>query len=260
MKRYFGALILTVACLMTLAAHADTIDDQINAAQSSLNDHLAKREALTNQWPAFEQKKSDIEFAYAAYQKQAPIVKQEIAAWTQKEDSCAAQFAAYVPALNQLEADGTRHNNTSCTEKCDQNGSCDGTCAWYEAERQALEQRQATLKAQVAPILAQKAELEKEGDTLQQSAKDLDTIMDNVSAQTLQWTADVKQFKADWDDNEAQIQVLQNTLARLKQIKTAVDSCTRSIPAECEAPNTPYWVGQCAKMHADCGRIFDGNQ
>jgi Tfp pilus assembly protein PilO len=84
--------------------------------------------------------------------------------------------------------------------------------------------------------------------------------MDTVSAQTLQWTADVKQFKADWDDNEAQITVLQNTLARLKQIKVSVDSCMRSIPAECDAPNTPLLVTKCEKMHADCGRLFDGNR
>ena len=257
MKRIWILPILALLC--SCFAFADSIDDQINAAQSSLNDHLQKREELTKQWPTFEQKKSDIEFAYAAYQKQAPIVKQEIASWNQKEDACAAQFQAYVPALNQLEADGTRHNNTSCTEKCTQGGGCDGTCAWYENERRALEQRQATLKAQVAPILAQKKELDQEGDTLKASATDLDTIMDTVSAQTLQWTADVKQFKATWDDNEAQITVLQNTLVRLKQIKASVDSCMRSIPAECDAPNTPLLVTKCEKMHADCGRLFDGN-
>ena len=259
MKRIWILPILALLC--TCFSFADSIDDQINAAQTSLTGKLEKRETMTKQWPTFEQRKSDIEFAYAAYQKQAPLVKQEITDWTQKENTCAAQFQAYVPALNQLEADGTRHNNTSCTEKCDQNGNnCDGTCAWYTAEKNALEQRQATLKAQVAPILAQKAELEQEGDTLKKSSDDLDQIIDTVQAQTLKWTADVKQFKADWDDNEAQITVLQNTITRLQQIKKALDDCTRSIPAECEAPNTPYWVGQCATMHAACGRIFDGNQ
>jgi hypothetical protein len=34
MKRYFGALVLALSCLVSLAAHADSLDDQINAAQS----------------------------------------------------------------------------------------------------------------------------------------------------------------------------------------------------------------------------------
>jgi len=258
MKRF--SLFAVIALLFcSCLAFADSIDDQINAAQQSLNDKLGKRETMMKQWPSFEQRKSDIEFAYAAYQKQAPIVKQEIAEWNQKQDACAAQFAAYVPALNQLEADGTRHNNTSCTEQCDQNGHCDGTCAWYEAEKRELEQRQATLKAQVAPVLAQKAELDKEGDTLQQSAKDLDTIMDTVSQQTQQWTTDVKQFKADWDDNEAQIDMLTKTIARLKEIKAQYDGCMASIPAECDNPATNDLVTKCEVMHARCGHMFDGN-
>jgi len=259
MKRIWILPILALLC--SCFAFADALDDQMAAAQSKLDQRLQKRETMGKQWPTFEQRKSDIEFAYAAYEKQAPLVKQEIADWTQKENTCAAQFAAYVPALNQLEADGTRHNNTSCTEKCDEHGAnCDGTCAWYENERRTLEQRQATLKAQVAPILAQKTELEKQGDTLHASAADLDQIIDTVGAQTLKWTADVKQFKADWDDNEAEITSLQNIIARLRQVKTAVDSCMRSIPTECDAPNTPLLVTKCEKMHADCGRLFDGNQ
>jgi chromosome segregation ATPase len=258
MKRIWILPILALLC--SCFAFADSLDDQINAAQSSLNDHIQKRQDLTQQWPKFEQRKSDIEFAYAAYQKQAPVVQQEAEQIGQKQSVIDSRYNALKPLVEQLQADGARHNANSCTEKCDQNGRCDGSCAWYNNEKAALEQRQANLNAQIADVNAANQENDNERQTVKKSADDLDQIMDTVGKQTLQWTADVKQFKADWDDNEAQITVLQNTLARLKEIKGQVDGCMRSIPAECDAPNTPLLVTKCEKMHADCGRMFDGNR
>src|SRR5271157_2222131 len=144
MKR-FSLLAVIALMFCSCLAFADSIDDQINAAQQSLNSHLQTRETLTKQWPTFEQRKSDIEFAWAAYQKQAPIVKQEIDQIDQKQTVINSRYQELEPIKDQLVADGNRHNSQSCTEQCDQNGHCDGSCAWYQNEKAALEQRQAQL-------------------------------------------------------------------------------------------------------------------
>lgn len=258
MKR--SSLLAVIALLFcSCLAFADSIDDQINAAQSSLNDHLGKRETMTKQWPTFEQRKSDIEFAYAAYVKQAPIVKQEADEINQKQAPIDAKYNDLKPLVEQLQADGARHNSNHCTEQCDQNGHCDGSCAWYENEKAALEQRQANLNGQINAVNAENKELDNQRQTVKKSADDLDQIMDTVSAQTLQWTADVKQFKSDWEDNEGQITLLTNTIARLKEIKSQYDGCMASIPAECDNPATSDLVTKCEVMHARCGHMFDGN-
>jgi chromosome segregation ATPase len=251
-------VMVALLVVFSVAAHADDIDAQIIAAQTSLTQHMTKRVTMTAQWPAFEQKKSDIEFAYAALVKQAPIVKQEAEEIGAKQRNIDAQYDSLKSAVAQLQADGARHNANSCTEKCTQN-SCDGSCAWYNNEKAALEQRQANLNQQIQSVNAANQENDNQRQTVKKSAEDLQVIQDKVSADTLQWTADVKQFKADWEDNEAQITVLQNTLARLKQIKTQVDGCMRSIPTECDNPATTELVTRCEKMHAACGKMFDGN-
>src|SRR5208282_3436643 len=139
-----------------------------------------------------------------------------------------------------------RHNRDRCTEQC-VNGSCDGSCRWYTAEKEALETRQSKLLA--------------ERHQLQANAGLLDQIRQNVIRDTQAWAAQAKQLIADNTDNEALIQKLQGDLAPLKR---QYNGCWGSIPQDCDRPDArgpdgkPLLNGKCEHMHQLCGRLFDG--
>jgi DNA repair ATPase RecN len=125
------------------------------------------------------------------------------------------------------------HNANVCTESCS-NGHCDGSCGWYNKEKAALD--------------SEKAQLEENRNLLNQ-------IRDKASSDTLQWTGKAKALLSKIDENDARIEDLQNKLADLRK---RYDTCRGSIPANC-AVNPHVLDDKCERMHAACGKLFDGN-
>lgn len=218
--------ILALTLLMALPLVAQTLGDQINALKTQLNAAIDKRSELGTQEKALEQKKSDIEFAWAAAQKQEGILKDEITDFTMKAND-------YTAAVQ-------RHNANQCTEQCT-NGRCDGSCGWYTAEKSQLDQRQSALQSEQAQ--------------LQTNAGLIDQIKQNVYNDTQTWTVQAKQLLADYNDNEAAIGRLQD---QLTQLMAQYNACRGSIPSDCAV--SPLLDDKCEKMHAVCGKLFDGNR
>lgn len=269
MKRTLITLAVCLAFLLPVALAQGTgsksVDDMLNASEQELQQKLQLRDDLTQKAKALEQKKDDIMFAYNAYKKQEGVIQQEFDDFKQKRDALNAQYAPLDAQANQYKAAVAAHNAHVCTEKCDQNGHCDGSCAWYTAEKQRLDAQKANLESAYAPLDAQNAQLNSEGQQLKTNADLLDQLRQNVSNDTLKWTSDVKQWQSAWADNQQQIALLQKNIAQLKAIKKRVDSCMQAIPPECDNPNAlgpdgkPLLNGKCERMKAQCGAMFDGN-
>ncbi len=206
--------ILVLTLLMALPLVAQTLGDKINDLQNQLNAATDKRPGFESREKALDAKKDDIIFVYNAYKKQSAILQQSFDEWQQKANA---------------------HNATQCTEQCDQNGHCDGSCGWYTAEKTRLEGEYGQLKT---------------------NAGLLNEIQARVSSDTEQWTADAKALIAEAGENEALIAQLQQQLADLRAQQV---DCLKSIPKECDNPYTTALVTKCERMHAACGRMFDGN-
>jgi peptidoglycan hydrolase CwlO-like protein len=253
-------VMLTLLVVFTTAARADDLQDQINAATQSLNEHVAKRDTLMGEGKALVTRKDNNDFAYSALVKQAPIVSQEIDQIGAHQKAIDSKYDALKEQVADLQAAGNKHNSISCTEKCTQGGGCDGSCAWYTAEKNQLESRQAQLNTEIESVNSENANLDTQRQTVKQSAQDLVEIQTKCESEAAAIQAAAQQLTAEWDENERQIQVYANTIKRLQQIKDANDSCMRSIPSECDSPNTPALVTKCEQMHASCGKMFDGNR
>ena len=252
--------LITFALLMLpCLAHADNLDDQIAAAQKELDGHLQKRNDMAEAFKKFDQKKSDIEFAADAYKKQSAKLDQEYNDLTMRKNDCDAKAQPIEADIDALNARITAHNANRCVEKCDSNGACDGSCAWYTQEQATLNAKASALDAQYAPIKSERQQIASEGQQLATNAGLLEQIRQNVTSDTEAWVAGVKAFKDEWDENERQISVLQNTIAHLRDLKASFDSCVKAIPPECDNPFTDDLKTKCEVMHATCGHIFDGN-
>lgn len=216
------SLLLSFLLLLALSTplFAKSLGDQINAIQKDLNNKIALRTVYKQKAAALVKKKDNIKFAYDAFEKQSAIHQQSI---------------------TEYEMEVTRHNNNQCAKKC-VNGSCDGSCTCYNAEKNRLDHKRAQIET--------KASL-------------LDQIRDNMSRDTADWTAQTDRLIAEFAHNKAAIVRLQDQLAKLRR---QYDICRGSIPVECDRPDAvradgkPLLNGQCKHMHAVYGQIFDDNR
>lgn len=209
--------------LLATFASGETLGDQINAIRSQLNQAVAKRPELISATKALAQKKDDLEFGVAAFNKQSTSFEEQSNAWQQRAD-------AYRAAVSQ-------HNNNQCTAPADN----PGVCSAYNAEAGRLN--------------AQKAALTSEADGLDRTGALLNQLRQTITDETMKWAENVKRLNAEWDDNEANIQRLQE---KLTQLQRQYETCRGSIPPDCQVRNVLN--DKCEIMHATCGRIFDGNR
>ena len=263
MKRY--ALLAAILAIAVLPATAQNLDEQIASAQKDLANRLQTRDQQLKEWAGLKQKKDDIDFAWAAAQKQEGVLLKEVDDFKMRKDALSARYDALKPQLDSYNAAVTAHNDHQCTEKCS-NGSCDGSCAWYNAEKQRLDSQKASLEAAYAPLDAQTEKMKTEFQQLQTNAGLIEQIKQNVYNDTQTWAANIKGFKARVDENEGQIDSLTKLIARLLELKTKYETCVRAIPPECDRPDVigpdgkPILNTHCEQAKAQCSTLFDGNR
>ena len=245
--------------LLPIHVQADSLDAAIKASEQELQQKLQTRNELQQQWKAADQKKSDILFSVDAYKKQKGVVEQEMDGIMQRKNALDASYTALGADYDALNAKVQQHNAHQCTETCDQNGRCDGSCGWYNSEKAQLDSEGAALDARRASLDSQRGKLQADAQQVETNAKLIDQLRQSISDQTVAWVGHVKQLKAAWDENEAQIKQLQNKLGKLSAIKGKVNTCMRAIPPECDSPYSGNLNGNCEVMKARCSAIFDGN-
>ena len=249
MKRILAALLFAIMIPMMGRA-----DDKIHEIQKELNAHFAKRADFDATEKTLTAKASDITFAYDAWVKQSAVQQQEVGTLSGKVKELGRQNDLLKPALDNFDQRVNAHNAHKCTEKCS-NGHCDGSCAWYTAEKAQLDADMAQLQAAYAPLDRQTAELQNEQTQLNKNGDLLDQIRKNVHTDAANWNEAEAQLKASRDANEAEITRLQVKLAKLRGENS---DCFSKIPSACQM--NPLLDDQCEEMHAACGKSFDGNR
>lgn len=245
--------------LLPIHVQADNLDAAIKASEQELQQKLQTRNELQQQWKAADQKKSDILFSVDAYNKQKGVVEQEMDGIMQRKNALDASYTALGADYDALKAKVREHNAHQCTETCDQNGQCDGSCGWYNTEKAQLDSEGAALDARRSSLDSQREKFQADAQQVETNAKLIDQLRQSISDQTVAWVRRVKQLRTAWDENEAQIKQLQNRLGKLIAIKGKVDTCVRAIPPACDSPYTQTLNGNCEEMKAHCSAIFDGN-
>lgn len=248
MKNLFVVLLLLVSASIAWG------DSSIDAIQQQLNEHIAKRADIAARSDAQDKKADDIKFVFDAYKKADAQYTQDLAAHNAKVTELKRGYELLAPAAENYSQRVDAHNAHQCVEKCT-NNSCDGSCAWYEAERSQLDANKASLQAAYAPLDAQGNQLNTEKSYLDQTAQKLDTIQSQLQPDIAAWKAAEAALKAEWDANEADIVQLQAMLAKLKGEN---DVCFSKIPPACQM--NPLLDDKCEQLHAACGKLFDGNR
>jgi chromosome segregation ATPase len=258
MKR---ALVILFCMLVSSFCWADKAQDIANVK--------AQIAALENETPAMldrvsdlkKEKENQIDFVGQAYDKQEAQYEQQVAAHNQKDAEVAHQLAIYKPSEDNYNERVAAHNARSCTEKC-YNGQCDGSCAWYTAEKNQLDANKAELEREYAPIRQAVQELQQDSTYLQETHEKLETIRTGLNDEIANFKAKVAQLQADWDAHTQKMAQLQ---AQLAALYGSVNDCLRDIPAECQQPaygpdGKPILNQNCEDMKAQCSKMFDGNK
>jgi chromosome segregation ATPase len=265
MKRYFEVLVITTALMFGFAtlARADKaseiadVKNQITALENDTPVMLKTLETLKTE------KENQIDFVGAAYDKQEANYEQELAAHNQKSADIKRQYQLLEPSLENYKQRLAQHNGNQCTEKC-VNGSCDGSCAWYTAEKNQLDNNRSQLEQALAPVNAANDQLQSDAANLQQTHEKLEEIRTNLNSEIDGWKGRIAQLKADWDEHQAQIAKLN---AQLAILYGSVNNCMQEVNAtqECQRPaigpdGKPILNQNCERMKAECGKMFDGNR
>ena len=246
----FGVLALLFCGCFAFASSAD----DINQIQGQLNADFTKQAALVTVSSTQDKKADDIKFVYDAYTKTKAKYDQDLTAYNTKAAEVMRGYQLLQPSVENYSQRVQSHNAHQCTETC-RNGSCDGSCAWYTNERIQLDANKAQLQQAAAPLDAQASQLQTDKGYLDQTFEKLNLIQQGVKSDVAAWKAAQEKLKADWLANEAEIAALQATLAK---VKGENDACLAKIPPACQI--SPLLDDQCEKMHAACGRMFDGNR
>jgi chromosome segregation ATPase len=257
--------ILSILCLLLTsvcwgqdkAAQIADVKNQIAALESETPAMLDKLGALKTE------RENQIDFVGQAYDKQKANFEQEAAAFQQKVAEVKHQEAILAPSIENYNQRVQAHNAHQCTEKC-VNGSCDGSCAWYTAEKNQLDANQAQLQQAAAPIEARKAQLAQEASNLQETAGKLETIRTNLNSEVESWKGRVAELKAQWEAHEAKMAALEAQLAALYGSANACMAEAKSSPT-CQAPaygpdGKPILNQDCERMVAKCRTMFDGSK
>ena len=209
------------------------------------------------------EKENQIDFPGAAYDKYKAQFDQDAAAFQQKANDLKRQYDLLQPALDNYNQRVQAHNAHQCTEKC-VNGSCDGSCAWYTAEKNQLDANEAQLQQAYAPLDARKAQLAQEGANLQQTEDKLNTIRENLNNEVASWKERVGQLKAQWEEHEAKLKALEAQLAALYGDANSCLLEAKQSPT-CQQPaygpdGKPILNQDCENLVARCRRMFDGSK
>jgi chromosome segregation ATPase len=204
-----------------------------------------------------------IDFVGAAYDKAKANFDQEAAAFQQGVAEVKHQEAILAPSIENYNQRVTAHNAHQCTEKCT-NGSCDGSCAWYTAEKNQLDANQAALQQAAAPIDAAKARLAQQASNLQETAGKLETIRGGLNDEIDSWKGRVAELKAQWEAHQQKMAALEAQLAALYGSANACMAEAKSSPT-CQAPaygpdGKPILNADCERMVAKCRSMFDGSK
>jgi chromosome segregation ATPase len=257
--------ILSILCLLLTsvcwgqdkAAQIADVKNQIATLENETPAMLKSLETLKTE------RADKIDFVGAAYDKAKANFEQEGAAFQQKVAEVKHQEAILQPSIDNYNQRVQAHNAHQCTEKC-VNGSCDGSCAWYTAEKNQLDANQAQLEQAAAPINAAKARLAQDASNLQETAGKLETIRTGLNDEIESWKGRVAELKAQWEAHEQKMAQLE---ARLAALYGSVNACmteAQSSPT-CQAPaygpdGKPILNQDCERMVARCRSMFDGSK
>jgi chromosome segregation ATPase len=241
-------------------AFASTADD-INQIQNQINTDVAKRADMVTRSNAQDKKADDIKFVWNAYTKAKTQYDSDVTNFNNKSNEVKRGFELLEPSIENYKERVNAHNARQCVEQCT-NGSCDGSCGWYTAEKNQLDNNLQQLKQAEAPLDAAANQLQSDKSYLDQTYEKLNTIYQGVQSGIAQWKADELALKAEWEANEAEIAKLQAMLAQLQGENM---DCFAKIPPACQNPEIgpdgkPILDQNCERMHAACGRMFDGNR
>lgn len=257
MKRIIAILALLFCGCLAFASNADDIAN----IQNQLNNDYAKRADIITRSNAQDKKADDIKFVYDAYTKAKTQYDSDITAFNSKYEEVKRGYELLEPSIENYKQRVNAHNSRQCTEQCT-NGSCDGSCGWYTAEKNQLDANKAQLEQAEAPLQAAVGRLENDKSYLDQTADKLSTIYSGLQSKVAAWKAAEQGLKAEWFANEAEIATL---LATLAQLQGENMDCYSKIPEKCQNPavgpdGKPILDQNCERMHAACGRMFDGNR
>lgn len=216
MKRILFFPLLLLLCAFAFADR----DADIKAVQAQIDADVAKRADFGKRVAALEQRQAELKSASEAWERQSAELDKEVAAYKAKFDSITQGYKLLDPMLNSYNQRVAAHNAHQCTEKC-VNGSCDGSCAWYTAEKTQLDADKQSLEQAYAPLDKQKAELtaalKPELDRLIKTGESLDQTRSNLDADIATWKDALAKLKAEYNANEAEISKLQARLSELKK-------------------------------------------
>ena len=207
-----------------------------------------------------QEKEDKIVFVGNAYDKYEAKFEQDQAAVMQKATELKRHYDLLQPALDNYNQRVDAHNSHQCTET-----NHDGSCAWYTAEKAALDNNKAQLTQAYAPLDSQRDQLKSEQANLDQTHQKLETIRLGLNDEVASWKGRVAQLKADWEEHEKQIAALEAKLAALYGDVNACMAEVRATP-ECDRPDAvgpdgkPLLNGKCEQMVARCRAMFDGSK
>lgn len=246
-----------LACLLAIPALAQDKLAQIENLQNQLTEVQANYAPMEKRYDALDTKKDEIKFANDAYVKYHDQYVTDVNNFNAKRDEVNRQQQLLGPSVENYKQRLAAHNSRQCTEY-----NHDGSCNWYNNEANSIDAQRNQIAQAQAEIDAQQAPLDQQAANLEQTKGKLDTIYDLNVQNIAKWKADMAQLKADYQANLAQEKAIQ---AKLAELYGSVDVCLKQIPAACQNPaigpdGKPILDQNCERMHAACGKLFDGNK
>jgi len=204
-----------------------TVKEQLAALAVEATPLSDKRKELQDAVKALDQTNVDIKFGLETIEKYTNKYKNDKAAYD-------LDMAGYSSAVNSLTIQMNAHNANRCVEH-----DHDGSCAAYNGEADRLNVRGDQIKQQQIQLDQRLGSL----ITTRGQLKELSKIL---SDKTEKWTADVKKWNSDNDDNEAKITAIRN---RWQELMSSMGSCLDKLPANATDED----------IHEACGAKWDGN-
>ncbi|HLY97645.1 MAG TPA: hypothetical protein VKT33_01120 [Candidatus Angelobacter sp.] len=187
-----------------------------------------KRKELQDAVKALNQTDKDIKSGLETIEKYANKYKNDKAAYD-------LDLAGYSSAFDSLTTQLSAHNGNPCVEH-----DHDGSCAAYNGEADRLNARGDEIKQQ-------QIQLDQRLDFLNTTRGQLKELSQILSDKTEKWTADVKKWNSDNDDNEAKITAIRN---RWQELMSSMGSCLDKLPTNATDED----------IHEACGAKWDGNK
>jgi chromosome segregation ATPase len=258
MKRILLSFLLV---LLSAPLFAQSKAAQIADLQNQINQIDQSFTPMMQHLTEMKTKADNIQFGIDAYDKAKKQYEADCAVHDQRQDEVTRQFALLKPSIDNYSQRVDQHNARSCTEQCT-NGHCDGSCAWYTAEKNQLDANKAQLVEAFNRVNAQQIPLTTEYNDLMQTKAKLQTIYDQNQANVAAWQREMGQIKADYEAAAAKRADLERQLAALYG---DVNTCIKAIPPACQSPaigpdGKPILDQNCENMKAACSKMFDGSK